>query len=283
MKKDILLGAHMSIAGGVEKAILRGEKIGCRTIQMFTKSTNQWKAKSLSKKEIETFKNLYKKSSINPICAHTSYLINLSSPEKDMYQKSVQSIQMEIDRCRLLNIPYLILHPGSTKGKDVSFGIKRVSDALNKVYSRKSECNVMICIETTAGQGNNIGYRFEHIKEIIERTHIQTGVCLDTSHIFAAGYDIRNKKTYTQTLNEFDKIIGIDKLKVIHLNDSKKELGSRKDRHEHIGKGFIGPQAFRLLMNDKRLKKIPKILETPKGPDMKEDRENMRILLKLCK
>ncbi|MFC1557861.1 deoxyribonuclease IV [candidate division KSB1 bacterium] len=283
MKKDILLGAHMSIAGGIDKAILRGEKIGCRTIQIFTKSPNQWKAKSLSKEEIQTFKNLYKKSSINHICAHTSYLINLASPEKDMYLKSVQSIQMEISRCVLLNIPFLVLHPGSTKGKDVTFGIRRVSDALNKVYSKKTENNVMICIETTAGQGDNIGYRFEHIKEIIERTEPQIGVCLDTSHIFAAGYDIRDKKTYTQTLNEFDKIIGMDKLKVIHLNDSKKELGSRKDRHEHVGKGHIGLQAFRLLMNDKRLKNIPKILETPKGPDMKEDIQNMKILLKLCK
>ena len=281
MKKDVLLGAHMSIAGGVEKSILRGEKIGCRTIQIFTKSTNQWKAKTLSREESETFKNLYKKSSVNPICAHTSYLINLASPEKDMYKKSVQSIQMEIDRCGLLNIPFLVLHPGSTKGKEVSYGIGRISDALNEVYSKNTERNVMICIETTAGQGNNIGYRFEHIKEIIERTEFQIGVCLDTCHIFAAGYDIRNKKTYTQTLKEFDKIIGIDKLKIIHLNDSKKELGSRKDRHEHIGKGFIGLQAFRLLMKDKKLKKIPKILETPKGPDMKEDIENMKILLNL--
>jgi len=257
MKDNVLLGAHMSIAGGVDKAILRGEKLGCTTIQIFTKNNNQWKSKPFSENEIEKFILLSRGSNINPIFAHTSYLINLASHN----------------------------NPGSTLGKDVKTGINMISDALNKIFSEKKESMPMICLETTAGQGYNIGYRFEHIAEIIEKTPEENrlGVCLDTCHIFAAGYDIRDEKSYNKTFREFDTIIGIKRLKIIHINDSKRELGSRVDRHEHIGRGLIGIKAFDLIMNDRKLKNIPKILETPKGKDMKEDTINMKILLNLLR
>jgi len=285
MEDNILLGAHMSIAGGVNKAILRGEKLGCTTIQMFTKNNNQWKSKPFSENEIEKFILLSRGSNINPIFAHTSYLINLASHNKINFRKSYESFIDEMQRCEILKIPYLVMHPGSTLGKDVKTGINIISDALNKIFSDKKESMLMICLETTAGQGYNIGYRFEHIAEIIEKTSEDNrlGVCLDTCHIFAAGYDIRDEKSYNKTFREFDTIIGIKRLKIIHINDSKRELGSRVDRHEHIGRGLIGIKAFDLIMNDRKLKSIPKILETPKGKDMKEDTVNMKILFNLLR
>lgn len=285
MEDNVLLGAHMSVAGGVDKAILRGEKLGCTTIQMFTKNNNQWKSKPFSENEIEKFILLSRKSNINPIFAHTSYLINLASHNKINFRKSYESLIDEMQRCEILKIPYLVMHPGSTLGKDVKTGINIISDALNKIFSEKKESMLMICLETTAGQGYNIGYRFEQIAEIIEKTSEENrlGVCLDTCHIFAAGYDIRDEKSYNKTFREFDTIIGIKRLKIIHINDSKRELGSRVDRHEHIGKGLIGVKAFDLIMNDRKLKSIPKILETPKEKDMKEDTRNMKILLGLLR
>jgi len=282
MKKNrVLLGAHMSITGGVENAVLRGAEIGCNIIQIFTKNNNQWKSAPLLKDNIERFIMLSKKLKISEIFAHTSYLINLSSPDRIIFQKSYESLIDEIERCEKLRIKYLVLHPGSTGGKDI--GVDIISDAFNKLFSERRNTNITICIETTAGQGHSIGYRFEHIAEIIARTGNRLGVCLDTCHIFAAGYDIRDKRTYNKTFKEFDNIIGIKKIKIIHINDSKRELGSRVDRHEHIGKGCIGLKGFELLMNDEKLKNIPKILETPKGKDMKEDIENMNILTALLK
>jgi len=285
MEDNVLLGAHMSAAGGVDKAILRGEKLGCTTIQMFTKNNNQWKSKPLSENEVEKFILLSRGSNINPIFAHTSYLINLASHNKINFRKSYESFIDEMQRCEVLKIPYLVMHPGSTLGKDVKTGINIISDALNKIFSEKKESMLMICLETTAGQGYNIGYRFEQIAEIIEKTSEEhrLGVCLDTCHVFAAGYDIRDEKSYNKTFREFDTVIGIKRLKIIHINDSKRELGSRVDRHEHIGRGLIGVKAFDLIMNDRKLKGIPKILETPKGEDMKEDTMNMKILLGLLK
>ena len=285
MEGNVLLGAHMSVAGGVDKAILRGEKLGCTTIQMFTKNNNQWKSKPISENEVEKFILLSRKSNINPIFAHTSYLINLASHNKINFRKSYESFIDEMQRCEILKIPYLVMHPGSTLGKDVKTGINIISDALNKIFSEKKESTLMICLETTAGQGYNIGYRFEHIAEIIEKTSEEhrLGVCLDTCHIFAAGYDIRDEESYNKTFREFDTVIGIKRLKIIHINDSKRELGSRVDRHEHIGRGLIGVKAFDLIMNDRKLKSIPKILETPKGKNMKEDTMNMKILLNLLR
>ncbi len=282
----IRLGAHMSIAGGLHLSLERGESIGCRAIQLFTKSSNQWKARPLKENEIEEFFFLRKKYNISPLVAHDSYLINLASPVNDLWEKSVNAFRIEIERCKILNIPYLVMHPGSHTGSGTEAGIKRICSALNLLLKDYGNSGFpVICLETTAGQGTGIGSSFEEIREIYENTEVKSriGVCLDTCHIFAAGYDITTKNKYEETFSLFDEIIGLDKLKVIHVNDSKKPLGSRVDRHAHIGKGFIGLDGFGFLVNDPRLNHLPYILETPKGPDLKEDVENIKILRNLMK
>ncbi len=285
MRNEVLLGAHMSIAGGLEKAIHNGKKLGCKTIQIFTKNNTQWRSRPLLENEVEKFVLISRNSNINPIFAHTSYLINLVSGNKTTSRKSYKSFIDEIQRAELLEIPYMVMHPGSTLGKSVKTGINIISDIFNKIFSEKKEDKLMICIETTAGQGSSIGYRFEQIAEImekIEKNH-RFCVCLDTCHIFSAGYDIRNEKSYNKTMCEFESVIGLDRLMIIHMNDSKSELGSRIDRHQHIGKGFIGLKAFELIMNDEKLNKVPKIIETPKGKSLKEDIININLLRSLIK
>jgi len=285
MRNEVLLGAHMSIAGGLEKAIHNGKKLGCKTIQIFTKNNTQWRSRPLLENEVEKFVLISRNSNINPIFAHTSYLINLVSGNKTTSRKSYKSFIDEIQRAELLEIPYIVMHPGSTLGKSVKTGINIISDIFNKIFSEKKEDKLMICIETTAGQGSSIGYRFEQIAEImekIEKNH-RFCVCLDTCHIFSAGYDIRNEKSYNKTMCESESVIGLNRLKIIHMNDSKSELGSRINRHQHIGKGFIGLKAFELIMNDEKLKRIPKIIETPKGKSLREDIINMNLLRSLIK
>jgi deoxyribonuclease IV len=275
----ILLGAHMSIGGGVFNAILRGKELQCTTIQIFTKSANQWKAKEITSEDIEKFKQVQKEAEITPVVAHDSYLINISSQDKELLKKSKESLLFELTRCELLSLPYLVMHPGSNP--DEKDGIKKISDSLNWVFSQSAKYRAKICLETTAGQGNTLGYRFEQIAQIIDLVEKKEriGVCYDTSHTFAAGYDIRDKKAYVNTFKEFDKVVGLKKICVIHLNDSKKELGTRVDRHEHIGKGFIGLEAFKILMNDPKFEKIPKIIETPKAGDW--DKINLKLLRSL--
>jgi deoxyribonuclease-4 len=275
----ILLGAHMSIGGGIFNSLYLGKELGCTTIQIFTKSANQWKAKGITSEDIEKFKQVQKETEITPVVAHDSYLINISSQDKELLKKSKESLLFELTRCELLSLPYLVIHPGSNP--DVKDGIKKISDSLNWVFSQSAEYKAKICLETTAGQGNTLGYRFEQIAQIMDLMdkRERIGVCYDTSHTFAAGYDIRDKKAYVNTFKEFDKIVGLKKICVIHLNDSKKELGTRVDRHEHIGKGFIGLEAFKILMNDPKFEKIPKIIETPKAGDW--DKINLKFLRSL--
>jgi deoxyribonuclease-4 len=271
----------MSIAKGVYNSLISGKELGCTTIQIFTKNANQWKARELSIEEIEKFKQLQRKTQISPVVAHDSYLINIASKEKELLLKSRESLLFELTRAETLGLQYLVMHPGSNP--DEKEGIKRIADSLNWVHGKSPKYKAKICLETTAGQGNTLGHRFEQIAEIIEGVNEKKrmGVCYDTAHAFAAGYDMRAKKAYEETFKEFDKIIGLKRLRVIHLNDSKKDLGTRVDRHEHIGKGFIGLEAFNLLMNDPRLEKIPKILETPKQGDM--DKKNLKLLGNLVK
>ena len=277
----LLIGAHMSIAGGVYNALVSGKELGCTTIQIFTKNANQWKAKELSAEEIEKFKQLQKETQISPVVAHDSYLINIASKDKELLQKSRESLLFELTRTEQLGLPYLVMHPGSNP--DEADAIRRMADCLNWIHSKASKYKGKICLETTAGQGKTLGHRFEQIAQIIDlvQEKKRLGVCYDTAHTFAAGYDIRTRKTYDQTFKKFDKIIGLKRLEVIHLNDSKKDLGTRVDRHEHIGKGFIGLDAFRMLLNDPRFENIPKILETPKEGDM--DKKNLKILRDLVK
>lgn len=279
------LGSHMSIAGGVHLALERGREAGCNSVQLFVKSPNRWKARPLKKKEIERFhknRNNYRE---NFIMAHTSYLINLASPESRQSEKSIEALVEETKRCETLGIPYLVLHPGSHKGTGEDEGIKTIAGNLDQVFSETNGFNTMILLETTAGQGNTIGHKFEHLAEIISRLKdtLRVGVCYDTCHSFAAGYDIRSEEVYKKTFSRLNRIIGFENLKAFHINDSKNDLGSRKDRHEHIGKGKIGKKAFSLLVNDSRFRNIPMVLETPKGKDFKEDRENLALLRSMRK
>ena len=281
---DLLAGAHMSIAGGIYRAFERGRSADCRTIQVFLKNSNRWEAKPLTEQDRSLFRNAQKSTGIQPVLAHDSYLINLASPDNRLYKKSLNAFIEEMERAGFLGIPYLVLHPGSHMGSGVEGGIQRVARAINRAMDKVGP-SVTILIENTSGQGNCIGHRFEHLAAILERidNSERVGVCLDTCHLFAAGYDIRKEKDYRSTLREFDRLIGIKTIKAFHVNDSRKDLGSRVDRHCHIGHGLIGLEAFRCLVNDRRFRRIPKILETPKGPDMREDRMNLAKLKSLLK
>jgi deoxyribonuclease-4 len=280
----LLLGSHMSIAGGVFNALIKGKAVGCDTIQMFNKSNNQWRAKPLSEEEIAEFKQKQKELNITPIVSHNSYLINVASPDKELAKKSAEAMLIELQRCEALGIQVLVMHPGSHVGSGENEGIKRIASAINWLHDKTPGYQVQIALETTAGQGSNLGYRFEQLAEIIDRTEQKKkmAVCLDSCHIFAAGYDIRDEKNYHKTMREFDGIIGLERLKAIHLNDSVKDFGSRVDRHAHIGQGKIGKNGFKFLMQDERLRPIPKILETPKDDEGKNDRMNLAILKKLA-
>jgi deoxyribonuclease-4 len=276
----------MSIAGGVGQALLRGQQIGCDTIQIFTKNNNQWRAKPLTDLEIRTYHDNRKRTGVWPVVAHDGYLINLASPQRDLYRKSLESLRTEVERAAALEIPFLIIHPGAHLGRGEADGIRRVVEALNTIFEHTNASSVMICLETTAGQGSTLGHRFEHLAVIREGIELKArvGVCMDTCHIFAAGYEIRGRKPYAQTMRQLDDVIGLEHVKCIHLNDSQRELGSRVDRHAHIGQGQIGLEGFRLLVNDPRFRHIPMILETPKGEDpIATDRLKLTMLRSLVR
>jgi deoxyribonuclease-4 len=285
MEKRLLIGAHMSISGGVFNAILSGEELGCTTIQIFTKNNNQWKAKELTPAEVDKFVQHQMRTKISPIVGHNGYLINLASPKDDIYALSKKSMLVELQRAEKLRLPYLVMHPGSHLGTGEKEGIKKIAGTINWLHQKTKGYKVKICLETTAGQGNTLGYRFEQLAQIIElvKEDQRVAVCYDTCHTFAAGYDIRTQKAYQDTFKEFDKVIGLSRLKVIHLNDAVKDLGSRVDRHAHIGKGKIGLEGFALLMNDKRWERVSKILETPKEAGTAKDIKNLGVLRSLVK
>lgn len=277
------LGAHMSIAGGVENAILRAASVGCEALAMFTKNNNQWKAKPLTTADAERFSAARAETGIAPIVAHSSYLINIASPDKVLWRKSIAALEDELLRCELLGIPYLVLHPGSHKGKGVEFGLKRVADAFNEIQSKLPNLRVMTLIEHTAGQGDHLCHVFEEIARVRELIddNARIGVCLDSCHLFAAGYDFRKPEKYADVFKKFSDIVGIAQVKAWHLNDSKTPLGSRVDRHAHIGKGKIGRAGFKNIMNDARWRDLPGLLETPKDEMMKEDKVNLRALRRM--
>lgn len=281
----MLFGAHMSTSGGAYRAFERAAEVGCDTMQIFVKNNNRWYSKELTDKEIEKFKLNREKYEVEPVIAHTGYLINLCATDKDKLEKSRRSFVDEIYRCNALGISELVFHPGSHLGEGEDKGLELVVESLDIIHRETEEMPVNTVVELTAGQGTNLGYKFEHIHYIISKVKNKKRmrVCLDTSHIFAAGYELRDKEEYEKTMASFDQIIGLDKLVAIHCNDSKVSLGSRKDRHEHIGAGEIGESGFKNLVNDRRLKKIPFILETPKDKDMKEDVMNIRKLKSLVK
>ncbi|MCI0407240.1 MAG: deoxyribonuclease IV [Acidobacteria bacterium] len=281
---DLLLGAHMSIAGGIDLAPIRGKEIGCQTIQLFTKSSNQWRARPLLPDEIERYQANLRAAEIAPAVAHDSYLINLASTDPELHRKSMAAFLEELERAEALGIPYLVTHPGAHMGAGDESGLRQVVNSLRELLKQTKGYRVQVVIETTAGQGTSLGYRFEQIAALLDQIGLpeRTGVCLDTCHVFAAGYDIRTPEGYANVLGAFDTVVGISHLRVIHLNDSKKELGCRVDRHEHIGKGAIGLEAFRCVLTDPRLRGVPMILETPKDDDfVVADRRNLATLRRL--
>jgi len=278
----------MSIAGGVAQALWRGKESGCDVIQLFTKNANQWRAKRLGPDAIEAFHQARNETGIRPVAAHDSYLINLASPDEELYARSQEALWEEIQRAEVLGIPYLVMHPGSHRGSGEQEGLYRIARGINLLHYRGQnmpdmDMTVKILLETTAGQGNTLGYRFEHFARVIGMIEEdeRVGVCLDTSHCFAAGYAIGTPEGYESTMEEFHRIIGLDRLRLIHLNDAKAALGTRVDRHEHIGQGHLGLEPFRLLLQDPRLTHLPFVLETPKGKDPAGedwDRVNLQVL-----
>ena len=275
-----LLGAHMSIAGGVHNALHAGDSVGCEAIQIFTKSSRQWASKPLSENDVRTFKDTQKASGVHTVVAHDSYLLNLGAPGPELRQKSIDAFVDEMERCEALEIPCLIAHPGAHTGAGEQAGLRTIARSLDAIHGRCAGFKVRITLEITAGQGSNLGYRFEHIGNIMDsvKQSDRLRVCFDTQHAFAAGYDIRTREGYERTFTEFDEAIGTKLLAAFHLNDSKKELDCRVDRHEIIGKGHIDLEPFRMLMNDKRFFGLPMCLETPKSKDLKEDRETLELL-----
>jgi deoxyribonuclease-4 len=273
-------GAHMSISGGLYKAFGHGERAGCDTIQIFSKNQQQWRSKPLTEDEIGRFHAERTRTGMGPLVVHDSYLINLASPNDELWEKSIAAFGDELERCQALGIPYLVTHPGAHMGTGEQAGLARVSVALNRLFAAGVGGEVLVLLETTAGQGSSLGHRFEHLATLIELSehHQRLGVCVDTCHILAAGYDIRTPEAYAATFAEFDQLVGLGRIKCFHVNDSQKSLGSHVDRHAQIGEGEVGLEAFRALVNDPHFAELPLILETPKGEDLAEDITNLAIL-----
>jgi deoxyribonuclease-4 len=273
----------MSISGGVHLALQRGKSIDCNAVQLFVKSSNQWRAKKLTAEEIDLFHKESESFTPGFIIAHTSYLINIASPDPELLKKSTDALLIELQRCAVLGIPYLILHPGSHRGSGVEQGIATIAESINRIYDETPGDGTSILLEITAGAGNTIGSTFEELAAIIDliEDKSRAGICYDTCHAFTAGYDIRTKKKYDSTFKAMDEIIGFDYLRAFHLNDSMKEFGSHKDRHTHIGEGEIGIDAFSYLMQDKRFMDRAMVLETPKEADLEDDVRNLALLRSL--
>jgi deoxyribonuclease IV len=285
MAEKILLGAHMSIGGGVHTAIERGCSINCTAIQIFVKNNMQWFARPLTRDEIRAFLEHRQRRELLSIFAHANYLINLAATNPQFLENSIRALSEELTRANQLELPFLVMHPGAHLGAGEQAGLDKIVNSINRVFRKIPKVKTQIALETTAGQGSCLGHRFEQIAYIIEnvRQPERLCVCLDTAHVFAAGYDIGSEAGVKKTFRQFDRIIGLDRLAAIHLNDSKTARGSRVDRHEHIAEGQIGYDAFRFIMRDSRFRKIPKVLETPKGKEMREDVANLKRLRSLLR
>jgi deoxyribonuclease-4 len=270
----------MSIGGGVHTAIERGCSIKCTAIQIFVKNNMQWFARPLARGEIRAFLDHRQRSELLSIFAHANYLINLAATNPQFLENSIRALSKELTRADQLELPFLVLHPGAHLGVGEEGGLDKILDSINRVFRKIPKVKTRIALETTAGQGSCLGHRFEQIAYIIEnvRQPERLCVCLDTAHVFAAGYDIGSEAGVKKTFREFDRVIGLNRLAAVHVNDSKTARGSRVDRHQHIGKGQIGLDAFRFIMRDRRFREIPKVLETPKGEEMREDVANLKTL-----
>jgi deoxyribonuclease-4 len=270
----------MSIAGGLDQAVLRGQSIGCETIQIFLRNSNRWKSKPRTEKELDLYRETLAGSGIDPVVAHAIYLINLASPERRVRDLARSAYREELARCHEAGIPYLVLHPGSHRGEGLEEGIARIAGTIVRAYDEHPEYEVVTLLENTAGQGNTIGRNFEELAQIAAQVEdpAHIGYCFDTAHALASGYDLRTSEGYAETFDRFDRVLGLERLRCLHLNDSKADLGAERDRHEHIGQGYVGLEAFRMLVNDLRFAALPMLLETPKSNDLHEDVENMARL-----
>ena len=288
------LGAHMSIAGGLPRAVDRAQASRCDALQIFTKSAGQWRARALPSEEIALFRRRVEESGIHPVVAHNSYLINLAATTVGLREQSIAALGDEMDRAEALGLDGLVMHPGSYTTGTEADGLRLIADALAVLLRARPGARTMILLEHTAGQGTNLGHRFEHLASIIQRLDgsPRVGVCLDTCHLLTAGFDLCSETGYEDTFREFDRVVGLDRIKAFHLNDSKRPCGSRVDRHEHIGKGCLGLDPFRRLLNDRRFANLPMLLETPKleTPASRRrsdvdpwDARNLRTLRKLIR
>jgi deoxyribonuclease-4 len=275
----------MSIAGGCHNALLAAQAHGCETVQLFTKNANQWQARDLSADDIRTFRRTLRQSRLRFPTAHDSYLINVASPDEALYHRSLQALVDEVQRAEQLGLRYLVMHPGAAMDGGEDAGLARVAAALDEVHARCHGYRVRILLETTAGQGTTLGHRFDHLAHILSLVAApeRLGVCFDTCHVFAAGYSLAPERDYRATLEEFDRRVGLWRLRVFHVNDSLRPLGSRVDRHAHIGEGHLGLEPFRLLVNDHRFRNRPMILETPKEDEGELDMDavNLKVLRNL--
>lgn len=276
------LGSHMSIAGGVDRAPARGASLRCSAMQIFVKNNNRWEGPPITTAQAENFRRELDAAGIGieAVFAHTCYLINLASTREEVVAKSIRALEDELERCHQLDLPGLVMHPGALLGAGREAGIAQVARHVRDLFARSPQIQTRLLLETTVGSGTNLGGTFEDLRDLLEAIDLpdRTGVCLDTCHVFAAGYDIRDQGSYQKTMAEFDRIVGLDRLKALHLNDSLKPLGSRRDRHAHIGQGEIGLQAFGFFLQDDRLSPLPMCLETEKSPDLEDDRRNLNRL-----
>jgi deoxyribonuclease-4 len=270
----------MSIAGGLPRALERGKAVGCSVVQIFLKNQVQWKGKPLSAEEVREFRRLQEETGIRTIFAHATYLINLATPVETEWKRAVDAFADELERAEALGLPFVVIHPGSHKGSGLDAGIARVAAALDELCRRTEGYRVRVLLENTAGAGNTVGARFEELEAVLQRVAApdRIGVCLDTCHLFAAGYDIRTPEGYEATMAACERTVGAGRVLAFHLNDAKKGLGSGLDRHQHIGEGEIGLTAFRCLLDDPRFAHLPMALETPKEPEPEADRKNLATL-----
>lgn len=273
----------MSIAGGLDQAIVRGREVGCETIQIFTRSPRQWRPRILEDEEIARFRRKREETGIAPVVAHDCYLINLGSPDEELWRKSLAVFLEELGHCQALGVPYLVMHPGSHVGAGEEAGLEHIAMALDRAREETHGDDVKVLLENTAGQGTNLGSTWEELASLLAlvRDDSWLGLCFDTCHAFAAGYELRTPDGYEAIWQTVDDLIGLERVKVIHLNDAKGDLGSRLDRHEHIGRGKMGLEPFRMLVNDERFSDLPMLLETPKRPGRKDDEKNLRVLRSL--
>lgn len=287
-----LFGAHMSVAGGLPRSVERAVVHGCEAFQIFTKNANQWRGRVLPEEEVRDFRASVAAAGINPVISHASYLINLAASERSLRRQSMSAMADELDRAEALGLLGVVLHPGCYTSGDEAGGLDRIGDALSSLLHERADGQTLVLLEQTAGQGTSLGTTFEQLATIIERVegHPRVGVCLDTCHLLAAGYDLATPEGYDAAFTQFEQVIGFGRLRAIHVNDSKRPLGSRVDRHEHIGEGFLGVDAFRRLVNDTRFAGLPMLLETPKangkatGPIVPDplDMKNLTLLRSLA-